>query len=299
MEFDLRALRTFVELADDLSFTRTAIRLQITQPQLSLRIRNLEQRLGFRLFDRSSRNVQLSTRGALLLEQSRQILREVEVLRGIAEEARFNFRTHLKIAAAEYYPPLRRKLLQGFMAEYPSIMVEVDTIGRSPDALAALGDGDYDIAFLLKDADRPLDSGFEALTLSRPATGLILRRDAPQLRDGRIEESRLGELTLAIFRREIAAQLYDDIIAFLGHRVARIVRLPEPTLTGVADFARQTGAAVACVKWWDDADDCPADVDHYPVAGLGSSMACLLVRAKANASPAGNLLWGLAERAIR
>ncbi|MET0362188.1 MAG: LysR family transcriptional regulator [Sphingobium sp.] len=296
MEFDLRSLRTFVELADDLSFTRTAIRLQVTQPQLSLRIRNLEHRLGFRLFDRSSRHVQLSVRGALLLEQARRIMREVDILRQIAEDARLDFRTRLRIAAAEYYPPLRRKLLQSFMVQYPAIMVEIDTIGRSPDALAALADGNYDAAFLLKANDLPLDIGFEALTLSRPVTGIILRKDAPQLRDGRIDMDRLGEIILAIFRRDIAPQLYDDLIAFFGHRVARIVRLPEPTLDGVADFARQTGAAVACVKWWDDAADAPVGVDHFAVPPLRSSMACLLVRPKASPSPASDLLWRMAER---
>lgn len=90
MDLDLRRLRYFVEVADQLSFVRAAVKLHLTQPALSRQIANLESDLGVTLFERSRMGTNLSREGALLLERARALLRSASDLE---REARLLGRT--------------------------------------------------------------------------------------------------------------------------------------------------------------------------------------------------------------
>src|SRR5262249_58415041 len=76
--FDLRHLRYFVAVADELSFRRAAERLHISQPPLSRQIRELEARLGLQLLERDTRTVKLTPAGEAALKRARKILADVE-----------------------------------------------------------------------------------------------------------------------------------------------------------------------------------------------------------------------------
>ena len=75
---DLRQLRFFVAVATDLSFTKAAKRLHVSQPPLSHQINLLEAELGTRLFDRTSRSVQLSDTGKALLPHAIAVFERLE-----------------------------------------------------------------------------------------------------------------------------------------------------------------------------------------------------------------------------
>jgi DNA-binding transcriptional LysR family regulator len=78
MNIELRHLRYFVAVAEELHFGRAAARLNISQPPLSQQIQILEQQTGARLFARTNRSVSLTAAGKQFLADSRQILAQVD-----------------------------------------------------------------------------------------------------------------------------------------------------------------------------------------------------------------------------
>jgi len=96
---DLRRIRHFVVLAEELHFGRAAERLAISQPPLSQQIRVLEQEFELQLFVRTNRRVELTQAGTDLLPEARRLLAQAERLSSVARRAAAAF------CSSSYAPP--------------------------------------------------------------------------------------------------------------------------------------------------------------------------------------------------
>ena len=111
---ELRQLRYFNALATELSFTKAAKRLNVSQPPLSLQIAQLEDELGARLFERTSRSVTLTQAGAALQGHARAILARVEEARGhVARVASgLEGRVQIGLAGSHFMGPFPKFITQ-------------------------------------------------------------------------------------------------------------------------------------------------------------------------------------------
>jgi len=121
---DVRPYRAFVSIAEKGSFSAAANSLHVSQPALSAQIRELERRLGFALFTRTSRNVALTREGELFLGNARRIILETEYIKQAARDIATK---PLRIGAAHFSAliPARTGLLEAFMRGHPEVSLSI------------------------------------------------------------------------------------------------------------------------------------------------------------------------------
>jgi DNA-binding transcriptional LysR family regulator len=212
--FDFRQLRYFIAVAEELSFTRAAQRLHLSQPPLSQQIQALEQDLGIRLLERDKRNVTLTEPGRLFLEQARQILAMAEDARSLVAEAAAGFSGHLRLAytvSVSFHPALPQTLLR-LGQRAPNIRVWLSEMYTEPQ-FAALRAGQIDVGFV-RDVPSHEDDAralrldiidYEPLLLALPSGHRLANRDSLEL----------GEVAgepFVVQPRELAATLYDRLV---------------------------------------------------------------------------------------
>jgi DNA-binding transcriptional LysR family regulator len=141
MDLEVRHLRCFLVLAEELNFTRAASRLGVPQPALSTQIRRIERHLGKPLFDRTTRSVVLTEAGRRMLPLARNVDQAMHALEdamhepGAARRLRFGTEDH----------PLRGQVT-AVEAAFPGLSFEVRTV-EPPASFEALAAGGLDIVF--------------------------------------------------------------------------------------------------------------------------------------------------------
>lgn len=146
MEF--RHLRYFLALSEELHFGRAARRLAISQPPLSLNIRQLEESVGARLFNRNSKEVSLTAAGRAFVPAARALLQQAAEAGRQAREVELGFEGRLRLGfvSSMLYRGLP-ELLREFQARFPQLRVLVREL-NSQDQVIELAHGQLDAAFV-------------------------------------------------------------------------------------------------------------------------------------------------------
>lgn len=155
MNISIRHLRAFVALADTRSFTRAAAACHLSQPAFSALVRQLEETVGARLFDRSTRHVQPSAEGGEFELAARRVLAEFDAAIGGVRERALRERGRVSIAllpslAAGWLP----ELLTGFRERHPRIELQVADVLSEP-CIERVKSGQADFALAATRADTP------------------------------------------------------------------------------------------------------------------------------------------------
>ena len=130
----LNGLAVFVQVAETRSFVAAGRLLGVSASAVGKSVARLEERLGVRLFHRSTRSVTLTAEGALFLERSRRILSEIEAAELELSQASAAPRGRLRVSLP-LVSPLMLPVLGDFMAEYPEIELDLDFSDRLVDVI--------------------------------------------------------------------------------------------------------------------------------------------------------------------
>ena len=122
---ELRHLRYFVAVAQERHFTRAAARLGIAQPPLSQQIRDLEQELGARLFERTPQGARLTPAGEALLVEARALLEGAQQARQAVARAQQGLSGRLRVGftASATFNPVVPGAIRGFRRNYPQVQL--------------------------------------------------------------------------------------------------------------------------------------------------------------------------------
>jgi DNA-binding transcriptional LysR family regulator len=209
---ELRHLRYFVAVAEELNFTRAAERLGVSQPPLSLQIRQLEKELGAQLFRRRTRGVELTDAGKLLLEEARIILKQVETAKtGVRRRARGETgQIIIGSGVAIYLHPLIPAIIREYGLKYPDIVVAPQT-NYSALLTARLRAGQVDIAFIWRPAGD--SDGLTIEPLEDEDVVIVLPAGHRLSHSASVPLAALAKETFILFPRALAPDPYDSFIA--------------------------------------------------------------------------------------
>ncbi|MDO9435373.1 LysR family transcriptional regulator [Hydrogenophaga sp.] len=148
-ELDIKALRYFVAVAQQRSYTLAAAHLRMTQPAITRQIQAIERDHGVRLFRRDGRHVVVSEAGAVLLEQAQEILGRLDATSSLMKQAALAPTGRLTIGAppatGERLLPL---IIRRYREKYPQVFIHVIS-GYTGDLAEMLADGRLDMALVL------------------------------------------------------------------------------------------------------------------------------------------------------
>jgi DNA-binding transcriptional LysR family regulator len=155
---ELRHLRYFVAVAEELNFTRAAARLHIGQPPLSMQIRDLEGEIGVRLFERTQRRVALTPAGQNFLEHAYRILANVGEAVADAQRAARGELGDLRVGFTSSLPftDLLPDALHAYRARYPAVRLHLREM-FTPEQFSAIARGELDVGFVRLQGGRAPD----------------------------------------------------------------------------------------------------------------------------------------------
>ena len=210
---ELRYLRYFVAVAEELSFTRAAERLHMAQPPLSQQIRRLEARLGVTLLLRTKRRVELTEAGRVFLHQAYQAIHSIDQGIMAAQRADRGEIGRLAIGLLVYISyTLIPPILRAFRARFPEVHVELRLL-RNTQQIAALRSGQIDVSFLRPPVDDPEIASIllsrEPFILAMPATHRLAGKASVSIKQ-------FANDPFIMYARELGPTFHSEILGFCG-----------------------------------------------------------------------------------
>ncbi|HEX9444297.1 MAG TPA: LysR substrate-binding domain-containing protein [Candidatus Binatia bacterium] len=215
---ELRRLKYFIAVAEELHFGRAAAKLRITQPPLSQQIQLLERELGMQLFHRTKRHVELTSMGRVFLGEARAVLDQAEgavartrrVQRGESGQMSIGWMPWAELTPLPY-------MIRAFCERYPDVRLDVRSLSVS-DQLAALQEGKIDVGFVLStsvlEATDPPKDGLKTEIVLKPPLVVVAPRSHRFAARQRIELAELANEPYILFKRESGPVFYDYVISF-------------------------------------------------------------------------------------
>ncbi|WP_410651340.1 LysR substrate-binding domain-containing protein [Amycolatopsis sp. cmx-4-54] len=240
---ELRQLRYFVAVAEEMNFRRAAERLHIAQPALSQQISKFEHELRTELFRRTTRRVELTDSGRVLLVEGRRVLAEADHALAAVTHAAHGETGTLRVgfvssAALSIVPAIALALRESL----PGLHLDLRE-ATTDDQLESVGEGRLDVAIVREVEPAP---GLTVRPLLRERLIVAVHEAHPLADRGSIGLAELAGERFLVFPRSRVSRLYDHI-AYLCHRAGfRLEATQEavqfPTLLGLA--AANTGITI-------------------------------------------------------
>lgn len=281
---ELRHLRYFAAVGEEQHYGRAARRLGLAQPALSRQIQDLEEQIGFKLFDRLPRGVKLSVAGKLFLEDTRRILQSVDEATARASRVARGESGTLRVGFAENaaWHGVVPDSFRRFRQRQPNAELQVQP-APSLEQLETIRSGRLDAGFLnfMPKTDRELDQfdvAIHHVELAVPKQHPFSKLKKLRLRD-------LTDAAFIWFPRRAGPTLYDRLMHECyrgGLKSPRVVQegLNEATILSLVSTGLGVGWVLESARW-----RCPAAVAILPVVDLDLPVRLALAWRRDNASP--------------
>lgn len=213
MNIELRHLRYFIAVAEELHFGHAAARLNISQPPLSQQIQILEQQIGARLLARTNRSVSLTPAGRQFLADSRQILSLVDDAAARAARLHQGETGELRIGFTSSAPFIKAvsDTLSSFRQRYPDVHIQTREI-NTREQITPLNEGTLDLG-LMRNTPLPETLAWEVI-LREPLLAMI-HRDHPLAGRAAVSLVELAQEPFVFFDPHVGTGLYDEILGLM------------------------------------------------------------------------------------
>lgn len=281
---ELRHLRYLVAVGEDQHFGRASRRLRVAQPALSRQIKDLEEEIGFQLFDRLPRGVKLSAAGTLFLEDARRILQTVDEAAARAARAARGQSGTLRVGFAENasWHGVVPDSFRRFREQQPDVELQLRP-APSSEQVEAIRSGRLDAGFVnfMPESDRELDQ----LTASVNDVELAALKAHPLTKRKQLRLRDLTEVPFIWFPRRTSPPFYDQLMheCYRGGLISpRIVQEGpnEATILSLVSTGLGVGWVLGSARW-----RCPETVAILPVSDLKVPLRLALAWRRDNASP--------------
>lgn len=206
---ELRRLRYFVAVAEELSFTRAAGRLHIAQPALSEQVKRLERELAVQLFERSRHFVRLTGAGEALLTEARNLLSQADRTREVAQAAHRGEHGHLAIGCVPSgFANILQPVVRRFGKRYPAVSLSLrELIGDAQ--VAEIDAQRLDLGFV---RNLPRVAGYRSITVLQEPFVAVLPDDDVLAAQDRVHLADLADRSFVFVGRRAGAQYFDSLL---------------------------------------------------------------------------------------